>query len=415
MRQLYRWSIRPYYLFLYLAIAFAAGILTDRSGRFIQPYHYVPSGVEKTFAPFWEAWDLVNKRFVNREAVEPTRMTQGAIEGMLASLGDWGHTRYVPPNDIKGLEERLEGRLEGIGAGLGVRNGKPTIENTMPGSPARAAGLKPGDVLLEVQGKSVATMPLGQIVDLVRGEPDSKVKLRVAREGASEPLEFSIARAHVSVPDASWAMLPGLPIAHIAVHSFGFSAEAQLKKALADARKAGAKGLVIDVRRNPGGIKDQAVAVASEFLKDGNVVIELDAQGNRKTIPVTEGGSATDLPLAVLVDEGSASAAEIFAGAIQDHRRGKLVGKKTNGQGTVLEPFSLSDGSALLLAVAEWLTPEGREIWHKGISPDIEVTLPTGAIIVRPDAGKRLDAAGLKKSDDTQLLKAIDILKSQIQ
>src|SRR5262249_11419667 len=152
----------------------------ERSGRLISPYHYVPSGLEKTFAPFWETWHLVDKHFVHRDAVDHARMTRAAIEGMLFSLGDFPHTRYVTPDQVEGLKNTLEGHMEGIGAALQERNGKPTVESTLPGSPARAAGLKPGDILLEVAGKPVSGMLLDQIVEAVRGPAGSEVRLRVA-------------------------------------------------------------------------------------------------------------------------------------------------------------------------------------------------------------------------------------------
>jgi carboxyl-terminal processing protease len=415
MTQLYRFAIRPYHLFLLLALSFAAGIVVERAGRFIQPYHYVPSGVEKTFAPFWETWDLVGKRFVDPKAVDPEHMTRGAIDGMLASLGDPGHTRHIPAPKVNRFEEMLQGRLEGIGAGLGIRNGKLTIENTMPGSPARSAGLQPGDMLLEVEGEAVAGLPIEKVIDLVRGPPGSEVRLRISREGHNEPIDITLTRANLEVPDVTWNMVPGLPVADVAIRNFGFHTEEQFKTALEQIRKKGAKALILDIRHNPGGVKDQAVALASEFLKEGDVLIEQDAHGNRRSIPVIAGGTVTDLPVVLLVDDGTASAAEIFAGAIQDHGRGKLIGKKTAGQGTVLEAFRLSDGSALLLAVAEWLTPKGREIWHKGISPDVEVSLAPTSQVIRPETIDKLDTAGLRRSNDAQFLKAIEVIKPQIK
>jgi carboxyl-terminal processing protease len=157
------------------------------------------------------------------------------------------------------------------------------------------------------------------------------------------------------------------------------------------------------------------VAVTSEFLKDGNVFIEQDAEGRRTEVPVQPGGHAVDIPLVVLIDEGTASSGEILAGAIQDHGRGKLVGTRTFGTGTVLQPFPLSDGSAVLLAVTEWLTPNGRQIWHTGISPDVEVALPEGVSILLPETETDLDADALAKSEDAQLLKALSLLKEQIR
>jgi carboxyl-terminal processing protease len=285
---------------------------------------------------------------------------------------------------------------------------------TFPGSPARQAGLKPGDVILEVDGKPVNNLPLDQIVKMVRGPADTVVHLRVAREGDSKVHDLRIRRAHVDVPAVAWAMLPGHQIAHVALREFGNHADQELRAALSELRKAGARGLIFDVRGNPGGLKEQAVAVTSEFIQSGDVFLEQDAQGRRKAIPVKPGGTAIDLPLVVLIDGGSASSAEIFAGAIQDHGRGKLVGTKTFGTGTVLGSFELSDGSVVLLAIAQWFTPKGRKIWHEGITPDIEVDLPEGASYLFPEQEADMTPAALAKSDDRQLLRALEVLQQQI-
>jgi carboxyl-terminal processing protease len=178
------------------------------------------------------------------------------------------------------------------------------------------------------------------------------------------------------------------------------------------AKEAGAEAMIVDVRNNPGGLLDQAVSVTSQFLKSGNVLLEEDAQGDRKSYAVESGGIATDLPLVVLINEGSASSAEIFSGAIQDHKRGKLVGETTFGTGTVLQPYTLSDGSALLLGTRQWLTPEGRLIRKQGISPDVELALPIEADLLSPEELKELEVAALLETEDTQLLKALELLEA---
>jgi carboxyl-terminal processing protease len=402
-------------LLLLLAAAFAAGILVERSGRLFLPFHYTPPGLERTFAPFWETWRLIEEHYVDRSVVEPQHMTQGAISGLLASLGDFGHTTYLTHEELKQMEHGLEGQFEGIGARLGIRKRQPIIVYTFPDSPARTAGLQPGDILQEVNGKSVVGLPTDRIAALVRGPAGGVVHLRIAREGVAAPLDFNITRGKVDVPDVSWHMLPDVPIAHLAIENFGEKAHKQLLAALDKARSQGVQALLLDLRGNPGGLKDQAVAVTSEFLTEGNVFLEQDAQGNRTAVPVRPGAHAAAIPVTVLIDEGTASSAEIFAGAIQDHGRGKLVGTRTFGTGTVLQPFGLSDGSAILLAVTEWLTPNGRQIWHKGIAPDVEVAVPEGALILLPETEGDLNAATLAKSEDKQLLRALGLLKAKIR
>jgi len=406
---------RPLRLYLALLAAFALGILADRSGWMPGSGRRPPPGLGHTFDPFWETWNLVDARYVDRAAVDPKRMTEGAIEGMLDSLGDVGHTAYLTPDELHELETSLNGQFEGIGARMTVRNGHPTVVDTIPGAPARAAGLRPGDVLLEVDGKSVASLPLDRVVQMVRGRPGTVVRLKVTREGEPHPLDLEIQRAAVDLPDVTWHLLPGVPVAHVALRSFGKQADEQLRSALEKARALGARGLILDVRGNPGGEKDQAVAVSSEFLKEGNVFLEQDSRGRRTPVPVRPGGVATDVPLVLLIDEGTASSAEIFAGALQDHHRAKLVGTKTFGTGTVLEPFELSNGGAVLLAVAEWLTPDGRQIWHQGITPDVAVALPEGVTPLLPETEDKLDAEGLAHTQDKQLSKALELLKEQLR
>lgn len=409
-RSLGRWPT-PTVLILVLA-AFTGGVALDRYGWLPGADTHEPPGLGRTFAPFWEAWHLVQNHYVDREAVKPERMTDGAIEGMLDSLGDRGHTTYLTKDEFHQMESSLQGQLEGIGARMTMHNQVPTIAGIIPNSPAQKAGLRAGDVLMEVDGKDVRELSLDRIVALVRGPANTTVHLKVLRD--NKPVDLDITRAKVEVPTVSWHMLPGVPVAHVALQEFGKSAHDQMEAALQEAPKQGAQGLIVDVRGNPGGLKEQAVLVTSLFLEDGVVFIEQDAQGKRTEDKVQPQKGRTALPIVLLIDGGTASSAEIFAGAIQDHKRGKLVGTRTYGTGTVLEPYTLTDGSAVLLAVSEWLTPDGRRIWHEGIKPDVEVPLPAGARVLLPEAEGDLTTSDLAKSEDKQLLKGLEVLKEQL-
>jgi carboxyl-terminal processing protease len=185
----------------------------------------------------------------------------------------------------------------------------------------------------------------------------------------------------------------------------------EVRKALAEVRNQGFTALILDLRDNPGGVLEEAIGAASQFLSGGNVVLEKNSNGDVKPVPVKPGGMASGIPLVVLINVGSASGSEIVAGALQDAHRARLVGEKTFGAGTLLQEFGLSDGSGMLLAIAEWLTPAGHVIWHKGVAPDVEVSLPVGAIPLYPDREKGMNSAQLKASEDTQLLKALDLLE----
>jgi carboxyl-terminal processing protease len=313
------------------------------------------------------------------------------------------------------MAQHLSGHMEGIGVRFTMRQSRPVIVAVLPDTPAQKSGLKPGDILEKADGKDLRDKTQEQIVEMLTGEAGTKVELTVGREGVAEPLTLTITRARIDLPYVTWHMLQGRPLAHVAIQAFGESADKQLREALDGARAQGARGLVIDVRGDSGGLKEQAVAVTSEFLKDGNVFIEQDAKGRQTPVPVKSGGIATDIPIVLLIDDGTASSAEIFAGAIQDHKRGQLVGTRTVGTGTVLQPYTLSDGSAVLLAVQQWLTPNGQTIWHKGIAPDVPMPLPAGTPILTPEESGKLSAAELDKNSDKQLVKAVELLEAQLK
>jgi carboxyl-terminal processing protease len=397
-------------------VAFAAGAVVDRAGWLPGAPARVPADASEAMGPYWETWELVEKHYVDRKAIDPQKMVRGSIHGLLDSLGDTGHTTYLSPDELKRFREGIKGEMEGIGAYVSLRNHLPTIAGALPDSPAQKAGLKPGDVMLQVDGEDVTDLPLERVVERVRGPAGSVVRLRVARKGEASPLDFEIKRAKVDLAAVSWRMLPGTSVMHLAIHEFSEKTEDQLRTALKEAQGQGAKGLILDLRFNPGGLRDQVVSVAGAFLPDGVVFVEQDMDGKRTDVPVPAGGKATDLPLVVLIDQGTASAAEILAGAIQDHGRGELVGEKTFGTGTVLQPFDLkSDGGAVLLAVTEWLTPKGRRIWHEGIKPDVEAPMPEGAAVLAPETEEGLTADELAKSKDAQLLKGLEVLKGRLK
>jgi carboxyl-terminal processing protease len=222
--------------------------------------------------------------------------------------------------------------------------------------------------------------------------------------------DVTLVRARIALQNVTWRPLPGTTVAHVRIAAFSQGVTDDLKKALSEVRAQGMTGVILDLRNDPGGLLDEVVGVASQFLKDGNVLLEQDAEGKTTPVPVQPMGAVTDLPMVVLINGGTASAAEILAGALQDAHRATLEGETTFGTGTVLSQFHLSDGSALLLATEEWLTPAGRVIWHHGISPDVASTLAKDAIPLLPEGESTLTAAQLQTSTDAQLLRALDLL-----
>lgn len=362
------------------------------------------------FAVFWQAWDIVHRNFVDRSALDPQSLTYGAIRGMVAALGDEGHTAFLTPEEIERQQSNLSGTFTGIGAQLGVRDALPVIIAPFDGSPAYEAGVRAGDIIMKVDGEDVTTMQLNDIVAKIRGPEGTVVVLSLLRPDENRSLDVSITRGEIKIPAASWAMIPGTDVALIRLSQFSANALDDVKESIEGAKDAGAEALIVDVRNNPGGLLEQAVSVTSQFLSDGDVLLEEDASGARKAYAVERGGSATDLPLVVLINPGSASSAEIFAGAIEDHERGHVVGETTFGTGTVLQPYSLRDGSALLLGTKQWLTPKGRLIRKQGIEPDVEVILPIEADLLTPLELETMTVEELLDSEDAQLLKALEVL-----
>lgn len=357
-----------------------------------------------------EAQKIIDQNYVDRSAVQQQALTYGAIQGMVQALGDTGHSRFLTPDDVKQERSLTTGSFEGIGATVEMRDGRVTIVAPIDGSPAQKAGLKPGDVMVAVNGKSTDGQTLQQVVNQVLGPAGSQVRITILRPSTNKTFDVTITRAKIALHNVTWHQLPGTTLAHLRIAEFSQGVSDDLKQALQQIQDQHLTGIVLDLRNNPGGLLDEAVVTASDFLTKGDVLLERDAKGNISHVPVKPQPIQVDTPMVVLINQGSASASEIVSGAIQDAHRAQLVGETTFGTGTVLNQFPLSDGSALLLATQEWLTPSGRVIWHHGIQPDQAVTLPSSANPVLPEQEQDMTASQLQSSGDVQLLKAVSIL-----
>lgn len=352
-----------------------------------------PVDTQTLFKPFWQAWDLVHKEYVD-QPLDDQKLLHGAISGMLSSLGD-PNTAYMDPIEYQQANVPLEGSYEGIGAWVDTTGDLMTIISAMPGSPAEKAGLLSGDKVVAVDKVDMVGKDPTLTLRKVLGPAGTTVVLTIQREGTAQPFDVSIVREKIVIPLVTHKMLDN-NIAYLQIMQFGGNTENDVKTALKDLLKNNPKGLILDLRNNPGGYLDSAIGIVSQFIPDGVVMIEDHGNGQKTTFEARPGGLATKIPLVVLVNEGSASASEITAGAIQDRGRGQLVGVTTYGKGTVQSwsPLMNNEG-AIKVTIARWLTPNGRQINRQGLTPDVVVK------ITEDDVKNKLDP---------QLDKAIEIL-----
>jgi carboxyl-terminal processing protease len=366
---------------------------------------------QESLALYAEALDTVRKNYVDQKNIDPKKETYGAIEGMLETLGDDGHTRFLTPEEREQNDRSLSGTYVGIGVQLEEKNGEVVVAAPIDGSPAEEAGIGSADVLLAVDGESVRGDEVSEVVKKVKGPEGTRVELTVRHEG--ERRTYDLQRAEINSPVASWALIPGTNVALVLLSSFSDDSAQELQNAFEKAKAAGAKRFILDLRNNPGGRLDQAVEMTGYFLEPESVVyIRKDASGGREEIKVEGEPESTDAPLAVLVDGGSASSSEILAGALRDNDRAPVIGETTFGTGTVLSEFVLRDGSSILLGVAEWLTPDGDFIRDTGITPDVRVPLEEGTEPLTPDDARDLSRQEILEKD-TQLRTAYAKLQGQ--
>jgi len=338
----------------------------------VTPAH--PLEQEEEFQVFWEAWELVEEHFYG-ELPSFSDVTYAAIRGMLRTLGD-DHTAFLEPSVAAIVEEDATGEFEGIGAFVDMdEEGRFVIVQPFTGGPAETAGLLADDQVLAVDGISTTGKTLYEIISLIRGPDHSQVTLLVRREGIPEPFELVVRRGHIEIPIVDFELRAD-NIGYVRLSEFSATAAKRVEAATRELLDAGAVGIVLDLRHNPGGWLDQAIDVADLFLDKGVVAIERFSDGTEQQFDSSSGSLAESIPLVVLVDQGSASASEIVAGALQDRERAVLIGEQTFGKGSVQRPFTLSDGSELRVTVARWFTPNDRAINGEGLAPDIEVPGP---------------------------------------
>jgi carboxyl-terminal processing protease len=395
--------------------AFSAGLVVDRVGfqksntGSATPIVSAGSSLstDQASALYLEAENVIKQNWVGRSSLTDQQLVDGSIAGLVASLGDTGHSEFLTAQEYSAFQSSLNASVAGIGVILSDDNGVYKISRVIKGTPADSAGVEAGDIITAVNGSSTAQMSFTDMAAQIRGTAGTSVSLTVIHLGSSQPVTFSIVRAQFSVPLADWGMVPGTHTADISLAEFSTGAADEVAKDITAAKSAGATSIILDLRGNPGGYASEAQEVSSEFLTGGTVYIEQDANGKNTNEPVDTKRAHTDMPLVVLVDHDSASSAEITAGALQDASRAKIVGVNTFGTGTVLQPFKLSDGSVIILGTSWWLTPNGHRIFGVGITPDQKVLMPGIAQPTDPTTLDTTTVSQFQSSTDAQLLAAV--------
>lgn len=337
----------------------------------------LPENVNIDFKLFWDTWDLVSRRYIDKTAIDPNKMFYGAIQGMVAALGD-PYTVFLPPEAQKASKEELGGIFEGVGIQLGFNMEKRLIVIApLEGTPAERAGVKPQDLIVKIEDKDTSSITLPEAVKLIRGPKGTQVKITIFRDGETDTRDIRLTRDTILVKSATVSFKQtksDKKIAVIKLSRFGERTEDEWNESVSDVLAQRARGVILDVRNNPGGFLQGAVFIASEFLDGGDIVLQENAKKERFAYKVNRDGKLLKLPMIVLVNKGSASASEILAGALQDRKRAKLVGEKTFGKGTVQETEDLPGGTGIHITTHKWLTPDGR--WTndtEGFDPDVAV------------------------------------------
>ena len=397
-----------------MAIAFLAGWFSHQA---YSNTSFNPNNQSKSYQNlFDQAWNIVDQNYVDRKAVNYKQMSYQAIQAMLGVLHDTGHTRFLTPQDVQAEKQQLSGTFVGIGIHLSQdpKTKNFIITSTIPGAPAEKVGFKSGDIITAVNGTSLAGKSLDAVHALIDGPAGTSVSITVKRPSTNQTLTIKVMREQITVPTVVMHYIAQDHIADIEILQFSDGASSQLKDALRQAKKLGAKQIILDLRDNPGGYLQEAINTTSEFMDSNKIVlIEQDSSGNRRSDPVTGQTVDTTDPIVVLVNGNTASAAEIVSGALKDNQRAIIMGTKTFGTGTVLQEFDLSDGSAVLLGTNEWLTPDGQFIRDKGITPNIVVNLSPNANELTPDIENQqnMTEQQILSNGDTQLVSAIKYLE----
>ena len=372
-------------------------------------------GVYEQLKVFTEALSYVESNYV--EEVESEKVIHGAIRGMLRTLDP--NSSFMPPDVYREMQVETEGRFGGLGIEISMRDDVLTVVSPIEGTPAFRAGIQPGDQILKVNGESTKEMSLVDAVKKLRGPEGSSVTIAIFRQGFTEPKDFTLSRAVIQIKSVRWTKLQD-DIGYIKLRSFHKTTEEELEEALRDLGEQHIKSLVLDLRNNPGGLLEQAIAVANVFLEGGQLIVYTKGRlpnQNMKGFAKSEGFHVS-YPVAIVINGGSASASEIVAGALQDLHRATVVGTQSFGKGSVQTIIPLSDGSGLRLTTAKYYTPKGAEIHGKGITPDIVIEKPQEAEqqdgeAKTPRSRRQIELPGDDLSDDPQLQKAVDFLKIQ--
>lgn len=346
------------------------------------------------FAPFWKSWNIVKEKYASDNGLDEQKMVWGAIQGMVGSLED-PYTVFMPPAEKTMFESEVRGNFEGVGMEIGIKKSVLTVIAPLKGTPAYRAGILAGDKILKIDEKETMDLTIDEAVRLIRGKGGTKVKLTIFREGEENTREFEIIRETINIPIIDTEVKPG-KIFVIKLYNFSEKSPQAFRAALRQMIESGGEKLILDLRSNPGGYLEASVDIASWFLAMGKTVAKEHFNDGRETIYRSKGYDIfNNLPLVILINQGSASASEILAGALKEHGIAKLVGEKTFGKGSVQELVNVTDKTALKITIARWLTPNGVSISKEGLKPDVEV---------------KISREDIENNRDPQMEKALDLL-----